>query len=476
MPSNSLDRRHWLMSVVPFLPAAGITMIVMLTVTAAGFAFFYRGQTIMESQLKDKLRSTAAAAAMQFDAAEIRSVRAGDTIRNSANLREMVNRLQSIRETLTNVRSVYIMRKTNTPHMLEVVADADLALMDEELDTDANGTVDPDEAAMLPGDSYDATEFPRLENDAFLHPSVDDHIASDQWGPAISGYAPIRDDNGQVVAVLGFDMAADEYLSLSTSIFSPIALLLFSLASISIATAVTLILWRRRLDELRRLEIERTGLLRLAFHQLGGPLTIINWSLEELEEDGPASIQRTIVNIHEGVQRLSQILQTLKSADLVHAGKIDYKPEFASLTSVLEQVSREMASKLAIRKQRVILDLEENITMKLDPKLITGVMRELLTNAIDFSPDGATITVKSKKVGRNAEFSVIDHGCGIPKSDMRRVFDEFARGSNATKYKADGNGLGLYIVRGVVEQAGGTVHVSSQEGKGTTVTVKLPMV
>ncbi len=476
MTSRPLERRHWLLSIVPFLPATLITMIVMLAVTAAGFAFFYRGQTIMESQLKDKLRSTAAMASMQFDAAQIHRIRAEDTMSNSADLRSVVERLQTIRNSSTNLRSVYIMRKTDLPHTLEVVADADLALTDEELDTNKNSTIDPDEAAMIPGDPYDATEFPRLEHDAFLHPSVDDHIASDQWGPAISGYAPIRDRNGQTVAILGFDMAADEYVSLSTSIFSPIALLLFSLASISIATAVTLILWRRRLDELRRLEIERTGLLRLAFHQLGGPLTIINWSLEELEEDGPASIQRTIMNIHEGVQRLSQILQTLKSADLVHAGKIEYKPEFASLTSVLEQMSRESASKLAIRKQRVILDLEENITMKLDPKLIAGVMRELLTNAIDFSPDGATITVKSRRSGKYAEFAVIDHGCGIPKNDLRRIFDEFARASNATKYKADGNGLGLYIVRGVVEEAGGSVRVASQEGKGTTVTVKLPMV
>jgi signal transduction histidine kinase len=114
--------------------------------------------------------------------------------------------------------------------------------------------------------------------------------------------------------------------------------------------------------------------------------------------------------------------------------------------------------------------------MKLDPKLIAGVAEELLTNAIDFSPDGASITVSSRRTGRTAEFSVIDHGCGIPKQDLRRIFDEFSRGSNATKFKADGNGLGLYIVRGIVEQAGGTVTVVSREGKGTVVTVRLPIV
>lgn len=462
-------------SIVSFLPAVGFAGLIVLTIAAAGYFFFTRGQAIMEEQLKDKLRSTAAVAAMQFDAERIKRIKKGDTMVSSQDLRDTVQRLQAIRETMTNVRFAYIMRKTADPKLLEFVADADLALTPDQLDTNKNGTVDPDEAASQPGETYDWTGFPALGNDAFLHPAVDDHVGPDQWGINISGYAPIKTKSGQTVAILGFDMAANEYAALATSTFSPIALLLFTLAMVSIATGITLLLWRRRLDELGRLEIERSGLLRLAFHQLGGPLTIINWSLEELEEDGPTSIQRTIVNIHEGVTRLSQILKTLKNADLVHAGKVEYKPEFASLTSVLEQVAREEASRLAMRKQRVILDLEENITMKLDSKLITGVMRELLTNAIDFSPDGATITVSSRKYGRSAEFSVIDHGCGIPKNDLRRVFNEFSRASNATKFKADGNGLGLYIVRGVIEQAGGTVNVASHEGKGTTVTVRLPM-
>ena len=475
MQKNLSTQRRFFDLVLPFLPAVGIALLIVITITVVGTAFFMRGRTIMQEQLKDKLRSTAAAAAMQFDAEQIEHIKAGDTLRNSADLRDVVGKLMNIRETISNVQHAYIMRKTSDPAMLEFVADADLGYPDEELDLNHNGIVDEDEVASKPGELYDWTEFPMLGTEAFLHPVVDEEIGSDQWGSVISGYAPIRRPNGQVIAVLGIDMAANDYLSLATSIFSPIALLLFLLATGSVATGITMILWHRRIDNLNRLEVERNGLLRLAFHQLGGPLTIINWSLEELEEDGPASIQRTIVNIHEGVKRLSEILQTLKSADLVHARKVEYKPEFASLTSTLEQVTKDVAAKLAVRKQKVALNLEENITMKLDAKLIAGVVRELLTNAIDFSPDGATITVSSRKRGRNAEFSIIDHGCGIPKSDLRRIFDEFTRGTNATKFKADGNGLGLYIVRGIVEQAGGTVHVASDEGRGTTVTVRLPM-
>lgn len=458
-----------------FLPALCIALIVFLVLIGSGTFFFTRGKAMMELQLKDKLQSTAVAAAMQFDAATILKIRDGDTMATSAALRDTVYRLQSIRDHITGIRFVYIMQRTDDPAFLKFVADADLALTSRELDRDGNGTVDADEEASHPGDLYDWQEFPVLGEEAFLHPAVDKEVAVDQWGGTLSGYAPIRSKTGEAVAVLGIDMSADEYKSLSQSIFSPVAFLLVALAALCIGGSMVLFLWKRRVESLEHLELERSGLMRLAFHQLGGPLTIISWSLQELEEEGPDSIQRTILNIQEGVKRLTGILKTLKEADLVHADKLEYKPEFASLTSVLKTVVDTMGIRLAARKQRVRLELAENITMNMDSKLIAGVAEELLTNAIDFSPDNAEIILRSSLEGSTAIFEVQDFGCGIPKKDLVRVFGEFTRGTNATKYKADGNGLGLYIVNGIIKRAGGTIEIDSTEGKGTTVTVRLPV-
>ncbi len=467
---------HFKQRLKVLIPIATIAFVIMLALAIAGVIFFFRGRAIMEEQLKDKLRSTSAAAAMQFQGEALDTIQAGDTMESSPALREMVQQLQSLRENITHVQFAYIMRKTDDPHILEFIADADLALTDEQLDRNKNGQVDEDEVASLPGELYDGSEFPVLESEAFLHPSVDEHVGKDQWGAIISGYAPIRKSNGQVAGIIGIDMNADEFVSLSHSIFSPVALLLVLLASICLGAGSSLFVWRKRLESLQKLEIERSGLLRLAFHQLGGPLTIISWSLEELEAEGPVSIQRSIVNIQEGVKRLTAILKTLKNADLVHTGKIEYKPEFASLTTVLEKVVKEVGPKLALRGQRVLLELEQNITMILDPQLISGVALELLTNAMDFSKNGATIIVKSHRQGSYAEFSVVDTGCGIPKNDLKRMFEEFTRAGNATKFKADGNGLGLYIVKGIIEQSNGRIFIESEEGKGTTVTVRLPIV
>ncbi len=458
-----------------YLPALAMGCTIILIVFLIGGSFFFRGRAMMETQLKDKLRSTAAAAAMQFDGDNITRIKDGMTMTESPVLRDTVTKLQSIRETISSIRFAYIMKRSDDPARLKFVADADLALTKQQLDANQNGIVDANEQASKPGDLYDWSQFPVLDSEAFLHPTVDAHIATDQWGILISGYAPIRNKEGQTVAVLGLDMAAKDYSYMTESVFSPIAFLLLMLATLSIGFSFVFFLWRRRIELLEKLETERSGLLRLAFHQLGGPLTIINWSLEELEMDGPQSIQRTIINIQEGVKRLSGILKMLKDADIVHAKKLEYKPELVSLASILKDVVKDAGTRLIARHQRIKLELAENITMNLDTKLIASVAQELLTNAIDFSPEGAEIVVRSRTDGNTASFEIEDHGCGIPREDIDRIFDEFTRGSNATHFKADGNGLGLYIVHGVIERAGGKISVKSKEGHGTCVTVRLPL-
>jgi len=464
-----MNARHRLL-----LPVIAFALVSVIALAAAGSLFYMRGKIIMEAQLKEKLRSTATAAAMQFDGTKIEKIQLGSTMDNSPELRAVVSKLHQLRQEVANIRYVYIMRKTDEPTHHAFVADADLALTDQELDENGDGIVGDDEAAAEPGELYDWTEFPVLGEEAFIHPAVDEHVGEDKWGPIISGYAPIKDNAGKTVAVLGIDMDANEFRVLATNIFSPIALLLVLLASVSIAGGTVLAFWRRRIEELEKLETERMGLLRLAFHQLGGPLTIISWSIEELEDEGPASIQHAVENIHEGIRRLSVILKTLKDADMVHAGKIDYQPERASLTTILEQVVKESKTKIDLRKQSVRMKLDGDIVMKLDPKLIASVAQELINNAIDFSRDGAVIEVSARHNHTWAEFSVKDFGCGIPKRDQKRIFEEFARASNAGKFKANGNGLGMYIVQGIVKRAGGTVKLQSTEGRGTTVTVRLP--
>ena len=172
--------------------------------------------------------------------------------------------------------------------------------------------------------------------------------------------------------------------------------------------------------------------------------------------------------------RLDNILNSLREANQVHEGTIDYQPEYASLTDIITRVAKEFESRLQRARQNVVLSLHSDLKMKLDKKLITAVMRELLNNAMDFSPAGNTITVRTSQVMDGVQVEVHDRGYGIPAADQRKIFEQFVRGSNATKYKPDGSGLGLYIVKGIIERAGGKIWLESKEGQGTSVFFRLP--
>jgi hypothetical protein len=244
------------------LPVAVITMIVAGALCLIGGMLFLRGQHLMREELRERLRSTAAAAALQFDGDAIDSIRTqADT--TTPVFRDIVSRLQAIRGEVPNVRYAYIMRQTDDADTLAFVADADMLRSPSELDINGNGVVDPDEEASEFDERYDVSEIPVLKLSAFSLPSVDEQVTQDRWGELISGYAPIRSSKGVAVATLGLDMNASEYSTLSQSIFSPVALLLLTLAAVTISSSLVLLTSHKQIEAWRHMEAERSGAWRI---------------------------------------------------------------------------------------------------------------------------------------------------------------------------------------------------------------------
>jgi signal transduction histidine kinase len=107
-----------------------------------------------------------------------------------------------------------------------------------------------------------------------------------------------------------------------------------------------------------------------------------------------------------------------------------------------------------------------------DPKLLFQVFSNLLSNAIKYSPGGGVISVDAAMVDDEVAVAVADHGIGIPATDLDRLFERYHRGSNVSGIV--GTGVGLYLVKMVVDMHGGAVAVESQEGNGARFTIRLP--
>jgi signal transduction histidine kinase len=105
---------------------------------------------------------------------------------------------------------------------------------------------------------------------------------------------------------------------------------------------------------------------------------------------------------------------------------------------------------------------------------ITEMVTNLLFNAIKYTPTGGTVHLQAGARGEQVRIDVTDTGIGIPTEELEHVFDEFFRASNVAKSQKEGSGLGLSIVNQIVKRHGGTITVQSDEGRGSTFTVRLP--
>jgi signal transduction histidine kinase len=454
------------------------SILASTAITLIGLYFFMHAQNILQMQLRERLVAIAGSAALGIDADTVDRIRGAEDV-DSPDYRFMIDHLQQLREA-TGVRFVYILRRTSDPMNLEFVADADAALTPEELDVNENGSVDPDEEAAFPGELYDISETLILQNEAFKHAVADPETSTDQWGTLVSGYAPIYRRDGTISALLGIDYRAEDFYKMSQRIFSVDALIAVIFVSTIIGGSIVVFWERRRINMLKRINSERSGLLRLTFHQLGEPLTIMKWSLETLRDETDDSELKHMVSEHvkcmdEGLGRLNSIIDTLQLAEKIDLNTLEYLPVPGSLRALIDNMMNEWDSALRAHDIKLNIKMDEDSTLPIDANLMQLVFRQVIVNAIEYSKDHSNITLHVFKNHSDVEVTIEDQGCGIPEKDMPHLFEKYRRASNAHLSKPDGNGLGLYIAQGIIQKAGGHMWVESVEHKGTTVHFTLPL-
>src|SRR5689334_10668118 len=235
-------------------------------------------------------------------------------------------------------------------------------------------------------------------------------------------------------------------------------------------------------DLLARLESsfnEQQRFIADASHELRTPLAVLRGETEvALAKRRTADeYQQSLSLIQEEAERLSRIVE-----DLFILAR---QPINAPATLLRERVSLNEAVKDCARAAQVLatrkgvrLTTENNsssIDLNGDKELITRMILNLLDNAVKYTPAGGEISLALTRQNGNAEIVVRDTGIGIPDADRQRIFDRFYRVDKARSRALGGAGLGLSIVRWIVEVHGGEIHIDSTPGRGSTFTVDLPL-
>lgn len=316
MPSRTRQRPFKIGERSDLLLAALFAVLFGGTVAAGVIWLSMHSNRVLSEEKHEELETQAALAALQFTAREIQAI---DDPRDAATplFRELVARTEKIRQQLPDAEYVYVMRKTEDASQLAFVLENDMLYSEEQLDIDDNGSLDDDEGTPAIGEVYDVSEMPALREDAFQKPASDPEITTDRWGSWMSGYAPIRDESGNAVAVLGIDMRADRYLALTRSIVSPALAGIITLGCILVALGFFLIYRSRRTRLLRQVDAQRRAMITVASHKLGGPVASIRWWLESLDGESAASkkqAREARSEMESAAKRLSEVIKHLDKA------------------------------------------------------------------------------------------------------------------------------------------------------------------
>ena len=232
------------------------------------------------------------------------------------------------------------------------------------------------------------------------------------------------------------------------------------------------------ISDLRRADRVRRDFVANVSHELRTPLTAIRGYVEALLEDPPSpeDNRRFLEIIARHTERMERLVKDLLRLARLDAGQ--ETPELRRMRSsqrCLQGVVHELAAPLAARQSNVTLHVPADVrSVVSDPAKLHDVLRNLLENAITYSPEHATVSVDASRDHGAVVIRVLDEGPGIPSADLTRVFERFYRVDKSRSRAPGGTGIGLAIVKHLVELLGGSVTAANRQDGGAEFTVRLP--
>lgn len=231
-----------------------------------------------------------------------------------------------------------------------------------------------------------------------------------------------------------------------------------------------------KLTELNQL---KSNIVANISHELRTPLTHIKGYITLLAEGDLGQLappqQEALTAAVEAVNRLEQSLEGLIAYAASARGEMTLNLKSVRITPFVEEVLERVRP--AAEQKGLRLDKRLNLTQPVflgDEEKLFWVLLQLLDNAVKFTPQGGSVTLNVADEGHRVRFAVHDTGIGIPASRLEEIFDDFRQLDGSATRRYGGTGLGLALVRRIVEAHGARVHVESQEGRGSTFSFALP--
>jgi len=232
-------------------------------------------------------------------------------------------------------------------------------------------------------------------------------------------------------------------------------------------------------------EVERANQLKSEFlasmsHELRTPLNVIIGFSELMRDEVPGKVndeqRQCLEDVLGSSQHLLNLINDVLDLSKIESGKAELNLTNLALTEVIEPLARTMLPVLAPGRHSLDVEIEEGLPqVHADKAKVSEVLLNLLSNAAKFTPDGGKLKIEAVRKGNWCQVSVIDNGIGIKEEDQEQIFEPFCQLDNPLTKEKSGTGLGLALVKQIVEKHGGQIWVESEYGKGSRFTFTLPL-
>ena len=210
-------------------------------------------------------------------------------------------------------------------------------------------------------------------------------------------------------------------------------------------------------------------------HELRTPLTILQGNVEAMQDGLLPPDKENLNSLHQETMLLTRLVEDLRTLSLAEAGQLEFRPCATGMKALSKQVVDDFRLQMSAKNIALALEASDNLPEAwVDPDRTAQVLRNLLNNAMHYTPEGGSIRVQLNSDRDGVVVSVVDTGIGIPPDVLPRVFDRFYRVDRSRTRSTGGSGLGLAIVKQLVEAQGGKVWAESVLGKGSTFSLRLP--
>jgi len=228
-----------------------------------------------------------------------------------------------------------------------------------------------------------------------------------------------------------------------------------------------------------RIDSAKSEFVSLASHQLRTPLTAIRWIFNMFSTGKAGELtdeqKELMLDAQKCTVHMNETIGTMLTMSRLETGNVRLEEGEVQLSSMLEEIKGEYTLTTVNKKQTLTVECADDVHFISDAKLLKESLVNLVSNAIKYTPEEGTISITARQDDNNIVIEVKDSGFGIPEHQKDKVFSKFFRAENIISKQTEGTGLGLYVVQSIVKILNGDITFVSEENKGTTFTITLPI-